>query len=390
MSKEYLNGQDLKPEKKKGFESRKNTMLLSVILVLVLALIISLVIILLKSKDKNEETPSTSQSVVVTDQAYPHKTGGLPQEGGEFPSIGTTQTTSTETCPICGSTDFNKPDGEGYKSCKKCDTKWKENGDKILVVQDGEKTEIPVTVTTATTTSRTTTTRKTSTTVTRPPTTTSTTTTKPPSSKVKVGDYIKFGKYEQDNNTSNGKEAIEWLVLDVQGDKTLVISRYGLDCVPYNYVPNQTTEETTWETSTLRKYMNNDFYNTTFSNSEKSRILTTTVKAEDNPINGTDAGKNTQDKVFALSISEANKYFSSNGKRACEPTAYAKARGVETVEGVRGYEGYERNCWWWLRSPGTESYFAATVLHKGEVYSEGHYVDVDTNGAFRPAMWISI
>ena len=141
MSKEYLNGQDLKPEKKKGFESRKNTILLSVILVLVLAFITSVVIILLKSKNKNEEAPSDSQSVVVTEQTNPHKTGGLPQAGGELPSIEITQTTPVETCPIWGSTDFNAPDGEGYKSCKKCDTKWKENGDKILVVQDGGKTE---------------------------------------------------------------------------------------------------------------------------------------------------------------------------------------------------------------------------------------------------------
>ena len=145
MSKEYLNGQDLKPEKKSGFESRKNTILLSVILVLVLAFITSVVIILLKSKNKNEENPSDSQSVVVTEQTNPHKTGGLPQAGGELPSIEMTQTTPVETCPICGSTDFNAPDGEGYKSCKKCDTKWKESENKIIVIQDDGQTEITIT-----------------------------------------------------------------------------------------------------------------------------------------------------------------------------------------------------------------------------------------------------
>ena len=51
---------------------------------------------------------------------------------------------------------------------------------------------------------------------------------------VNVGDYITFGTYEQDNNTSNGKEDIEWLVLANNlwkgKHRILVISRFALDC----------------------------------------------------------------------------------------------------------------------------------------------------------------
>ena len=85
---------------------------------------------------------------------------------------------------------------------------------------------------------------------------------------VQIGDYITFGKYEQDNDTSNGKEDIEWLVLDVQGDKAFVISKYALDAKAYN------EDETaiSWETITLRKWLNNDFYNSAFTSSEKNRI----------------------------------------------------------------------------------------------------------------------
>lgn len=50
----------------------------------------------------------------------------------------------------------------------------------------------------------------------------------------KVGDYVFFGAYEQDNNTANGKENIEWLVLEVKDGKALVTSKYALDCKPYN------------------------------------------------------------------------------------------------------------------------------------------------------------
>jgi len=53
-------------------------------------------------------------------------------------------------------------------------------------------------------------------------------------SKAVVGDYITFGAYEQDYNTSNGKEAIEWLVLEKKNNRLLVISRYALDCKRYN------------------------------------------------------------------------------------------------------------------------------------------------------------
>ncbi len=49
-----------------------------------------------------------------------------------------------------------------------------------------------------------------------------------------VGDYITFGLYEQDNDLSNGKENIEWLILELKDEKALVISKYALDSKPYN------------------------------------------------------------------------------------------------------------------------------------------------------------
>lgn len=65
-----------------------------------------------------------------------------------------------------------------------------------------------------------------------------------------VGDIVYFGSYEQDNNTSNGREDIEWLVLAKEGDKTLVISKYALDCRCYH---TSYLEHVTWETCSLGK-----------------------------------------------------------------------------------------------------------------------------------------
>lgn len=194
---------------------------------------------------------------------------------------------------------------------------------------------------------------------------------------IKEHQYIIFGAYEQDNNTSNGKEDIEWLVLEVKDGKALVISKYALDCKQYN--TNKTS--VTWETCTLRRWLNNDFINAAFSADEKAMISTVTVSADENPRYSTNPGNATQDQVFLLSITEANKYFSSNSARQCEPTDFAFANGAKGI-----YSGY---CWWWLRSPGNDQLDAAFVNIGGDVFELGINVDYD-DLAVRPAMWISI
>ena len=194
----------------------------------------------------------------------------------------------------------------------------------------------------------------------------------------KVGDYVFFGAYEQDNNTENGKEDIEWLVLEVKDGKALVISKYALDCKHYN----TSYTDVTWETCTLRKWLNNDFLGAAFSADEKAMIPTVTVSADKNPDYSTNPGNTTQDQVFLLSIPEANKYFNSDSARQCEPTDYAVANGAY-VDSDNG------NCWWWLRSPGYGQDDAADVDCDGDVYEGGYFVYFD-DIAVRPALWIDL
>ena len=191
----------------------------------------------------------------------------------------------------------------------------------------------------------------------------------------KVGDYVFFGAHEQDNNTSNGKEDIEWLVLEVKDGKALVISKYALDCQQYN----TSYTGVTWETCTLRKWLNNDFINSAFTADEKAMIPTVTVSADKNPDYSTDPGNATQDQVFLLSITEANKYFSSDSARQCKPTEYAVANGA--------YVNISKG--WWLRSPGNHQNLAAYVNYDGVVREGGDYVNIG-NRAFRPALWIDL
>lgn len=197
--------------------------------------------------------------------------------------------------------------------------------------------------------------------------------------KANPGDTVFFGAYEQDNNTSNGKEDVAWLVLAKENNKIFVISEKGLDCQPYNI---EQYANVTWETCTLRKWLNTDFINSAFSSDEKTKIPTVTVSADKNHGYSANPGNATQDQVFLLSITEANKYFNSTGARQCEPTDYAVANGA--------WESDSGNfCWWWLRSPGDVPGSAARVSGGGIVSSAGYDVNYN-NGAVRPAMWISI
>ena len=199
----------------------------------------------------------------------------------------------------------------------------------------------------------------------------------------KVGDIVYFGAYEQDNNTSNGKENIEWLVLAKENNRVLVISDKALDCQTYN----SSITSVTWETCTLRKWLNNDFINAAFSDDEKAMIPTVTVSADKNPQYDTDPGNATKDKVFLLNIVEAEKYFTSDEARKCVPTEYAISNGAWTSDSDT--KGGKATCWWWLRSPGFDQISAVCVNLDGSVFRFGYRVRSDVS-AVRPALWISI
>ena len=188
------------------------------------------------------------------------------------------------------------------------------------------------------------------------------------------GGKVVFGSYPQGKNTDK-KEKIEWLVLEKQGGKALLLSKYGLDCQKYN----EEHKPVTWETCTLRKWLNDTFLNTAFEEVERSMILTVDVPADKNPKYSTESGNQTQDQVLLLSIQEAEKYFFSDAERVCEETAYAKENGA--------YEGGNGASCWRLRSPGYDAYYAATVGNYGAVNVIGLDVDV-ANIVVRPALWV--
>ena len=197
-----------------------------------------------------------------------------------------------------------------------------------------------------------------------------------------VGDTVYFGAYEQDNDFSNGKENIEWLVLDKKDGGVLVISKYALDSNRFN----ESREDVTWEMCTLRKWLNGTFLNETFDKDEQDMIANSTVKADKNPTFDTAPGNDTTDKLFLLSVPEVNEYFKTSEDRMCRPTQYAIEQGVGVGDSYMTYG--KVLCWWALRTPGYYPYYVSFVYYSGYVNHYGYEVTVHSD-AIRPAMWIN-
>ncbi len=196
------------------------------------------------------------------------------------------------------------------------------------------------------------------------------------------GSRVYFGHYEQGSQGANGPEPILWRVLEVAEDSILLLSEYGLVCKNYN----DTYENVTWETSTLRAWLNGEFLDTAFTNKERYVIQDTLVKNEVNKNYNTSGGNDTVDQVFLLSYEEAqnNAYGFQSGV-----SNKSKSRQMRVTEAalVEGYANKENgNTCWWLRSSGITNQYAAYVFSVGSI-TDSYYAG-RRNDAVRPVIRI--
>ena len=164
---------------------------------------------------------------------------------------------------------------------------------------------------------------------------------------LKKGDTYTFGNYHGAN---------EWIVLEVKGTSIHLLSKKVIDCRRFD------DDDNNWENSEIRKWLNDEYYTEAFSDTEEGLIMETEG-----------------DKVSFLTIDEARNLLTDDMWRA-EPTEYAVSQGVEVF--------YVNQCFWWLRSPGLNSFYSAHALDSG-VSSEGAWVTNDYFGV-RPALWINL
>lgn len=94
-------------------------------------------------------------------------------------------------------------------------------------------------------------------------------------------------------------------------------------------------------------------------------------------------GNDTQDNVFLLSLYEAQTYLglTTDGNSDCRTTAtlYAESQGAYAPG---------KECWWWLRSPGSDICHAAVVNDFGSALAEFVYHEYKETPAVRPAIWV--
>lgn len=190
-----------------------------------------------------------------------------------------------------------------------------------------------------------------------------------------VGSQIELGTYEMNNDVEDGPEVIRWIVADnysIDG-YVILVSYYGLDVQQYH---NEDTD-ITWENCSLRKWLNEDFYNTAFSNKEKNIISSVNLENPANKRYGTDGGNSTLDTVWMFGEYDAENYYElmsrNNGK--VYTTAYAQSLGAKEVDVC------------WLRTPGSQGNNAA-VTHSASNFGEVHSQVIESQ-VVRPAILVS-
>ena len=200
-----------------------------------------------------------------------------------------------------------------------------------------------------------------------------------------------LGRYEQDNNLSNGEEDIEWIVLKKANGKLLLVSRFALDCQPYH---DEVSSNVPWEDCLLRKWLIEEFYVKAFSDGEKNLIIEAKDGRTDfNNFENIEAAeqyeRTASDYVFVMSKAEVQELL--QGPRGiCNWTKYAETQCVQKT-------GYNWNISrFWLRGNAEEySCFDSAKGRTEEVRIGNYYESVGKNQvlkglAVRPVIWISV
>ncbi|MCX8128893.1 MAG: DUF6273 domain-containing protein [Clostridia bacterium] len=191
-------------------------------------------------------------------------------------------------------------------------------------------------------------------------------------------------------------EPIKWRILDSSDKELFLLAEHALDCAVYN--DTRGSKDCAWENSTVRGWLNlgkghlkgkEGFLAAAFTKAEQNAIFKKTIKNNKNSSYGTDGGKDTQDKVFLLSIEEASSKtygFSTDKnnkdvKRIAYNTDYAAVMGA--------FDDGKGATWWTLRSPGSEGANCAIVYGGGRIEMKG-MPNTDHNLGIRPAIRINM
>lgn len=202
---------------------------------------------------------------------------------------------------------------------------------------------------------------------------------------MKNGDTLFFDRYE-------------WQVLEKQKEKILIITKNIVDQRCYN----DSKADFTWSSSTMRHYLNGEFYDN-FSQKNKEFIIPVNNINPRNPWYGINDDEDTVDSIFLLSIDEVVRtYFGDSSmnleNRSSKQRYWFQKKDINN-ENRRAVTNDSNPWWWWLRTAGRDRNRAAYVHGDGNIGIQGngtyqynskiiHPVTKKNYGGVRPAMWI--
>ena len=176
-----------------------------------------------------------------------------------------------------------------------------------------------------------------------------------------VGNTVAFGRTEQDGDTENGEEPIEWRIIDANGDERLVISARALAASCYNEAMMTATD---WESCSLHAWLGG------FSETALAGVAFR--------------------ETGLLTVAEARSLFADDGDRCASftPAAYAAACAWAEAQ-MMPPPAEDQQAGWWLRDSGSDATLAAAVNANGSVNANGDFADIGTYGV-RPVIWLTI
>lgn len=179
---------------------------------------------------------------------------------------------------------------------------------------------------------------------------------------------VSFGVYPQ---KSDGKlQPIEWIVLDTNQNKKLLLSQVCLEVKEYD----KNHQNIRWSECSLRKWLNSEFLRSAFSEDEKKRIVESHIDNGRSNIYTSSSGVGgdpTIDKVFILCSNDVERYLTCD-TRIAAGSLYAKK-----------YTNNDDILGWWLRD--SSYYKQPCVTASGEIFD---YSKAHSPKGVRPAIWV--
>ncbi len=199
-----------------------------------------------------------------------------------------------------------------------------------------------------------------------------------PTDPYAIGSVVTMGKYEQDNNTSNGPEPIEWIVVQNTGNKALLMSKYVLEYMAMS--------DSRYMRSAVREFLEGNFYWNAFTYDETKKILDSHIP----DLSAVTQGR-INNHVYIFSYDEITALSLNNIDLTPIFTPYVLARnGNREDDGVwlrDEYDGSGKsgggNCIY-------RTYQGFLHIQSPTAFTVNYVMKPEESCGVRPSMWISI